>query len=234
MKIYVIVSDQHNHLLSMYSLFFNKYWKNQEVTFLCYKIPKIVLPENFQIISIGKQSKTLEPVINYFKEVSKEDYFIMLLEDLFLVDYIDNEKVKRLEYEIQNGADKASLHFYFEGEALNPNNSIIELKQNVRYRTSVQAAIWTKKYLLQHLKPEHNWWSFETQHKLTMNDNAKIVFLKEQKAPNCIFDAINIYEKGKLTIEDFKVKTDLSGNGLTHEEDIVILKQLLRINNVSY
>jgi hypothetical protein len=44
----------------MYSLFFNKYWPNQQITILCYNIPKISLPNNFELISIGKQKKNLE------------------------------------------------------------------------------------------------------------------------------------------------------------------------------
>jgi len=229
MKIYVIASDQYNHLLPMYSLFFNKYWPGQTVTVLCYNIPKVSLPNNFNTVSIGIQNTNLKPVVQYFTDGCQEDYFILLLEDLFLVDHIDTSKVNRLEQEILAGrADKASFHLYNNlNEVFDRGNGIVEWKQNVLYRTNTQAAIWTKKYLLKHLHSENTWWTFETQHDKTMNDGGKLIFTKEQLTPNPLFDAFNVYSLGKLAVHDFHIKTDKTQNGLTHKEDLALIKQLL-------
>ena len=57
MKILVTTSDQHLHLLTPYAILFNRYWPNQNVTILGFddsNIPE--LPDNFNFVSLGKQS----------------------------------------------------------------------------------------------------------------------------------------------------------------------------------
>jgi hypothetical protein len=223
---YVLTSNQFSYLLPKHAQFFNKYWPNQEVTILCYDIPKVKLPDNFELKSIGTQTKDLAPVVKYFTEQSKDDYFILTLEDQFLIDHVDVNKIKKLENLLQNGADKASLHFYNKGEVIDIGDGVVEYKQDIHYRTSLQPAIWTKKYLLRHLHPYYNFWKFELQHDKTKNDGAKIVLLKEQISPNVIYNHINIYLRGKMEKYCFRVKKNLTSNGLIHEEDVELLKDL--------
>jgi hypothetical protein len=233
MKIYIPCSDQYHHLIYPYSVFFNKYWQNQEVTILCYNKPDIALPDNFKLLSIGGQiqdrTKFMAPLFNYFTNVCQDDYFIFSLEDMFLVDYVNKDKMAKLEKEIKEGrADKAVLHFYNEGQVFDIGNDIVELKQDIHYRTSIHPAIWTRKYLLKHLRPTMNLWEFETQHNNTKNDGAKIIFLKEQLNPTVLFWSMNIYCQGRFLSHEFRTIPDASGNGLKHEEDVFVLKKLLK------
>ena len=207
MKIYIASSDRYNYLLYHNSIFLNKYWKDQEVIVLCHEIPSFNLPENYSIKSIGIQKNNISTLFNYFSKCD-DDYFVLMLEDQFLVDYVDINKVKKLENEIKLGrADKACLHFYNEGEVFDIDNGLVEIHQHVHYRTSVQPSIWTRKYLMKHLNPDCTWWSFETQHEKTKNDGAKIILLKEQTTGKPIIEHINVYRGGVIEKECFIVST---------------------------
>lgn len=228
MKIYIVSSDKYNYLLNYHHIFLNKYWKDQDVTVLCHEMPNVNLPKNYSIKSIGKQKRDLSTLFNYFSSCN-DDYFVLMLEDQFLVDYVDVNKVKKLENEIRLGnADKACLHFYNNGETFDIGNGLVEIHQNVHYRTSVQPSIWTRKYLMRHLNPNCTWWSFETQHEKTKNDGAKIILLKDQITGKPIIEHINVYMGGVLERKCFIVQPDRTKNGLVHEEDVAIINGFLK------
>ena len=55
-------------------------------------------------------------------------------------------------------------------------DSVIQSKQDARYRTSLQAAVWRAGYFKQYLKPGRTVWEFETKgYREAINDGATIL-----------------------------------------------------------
>jgi hypothetical protein len=231
MKIFIITSDNYSHLIKPNSILFEKYWANQEIRVLHYnKLHSSVkdLPENWELINLGEQSKYwTTPLIEYFKFI-EDEYFMICLDDMLLVDYVDENKVRKLEEEIKNGrADKAMFHFYDSNEQVNfEENGFVELKQDCQYRLGLHPAIWTKEYWLKNLQSELFIWDFEIQ-KEAFNDGAKIILLRECKYPSSpIFHTINIYRNGKMA--DLVMRTPIIKNGFVHREDIPLVANLIK------
>ena len=78
-------------------------------------------------------------------------------------------------------------------------DGLFEFTQTARYRTSLQPAIWTKKYFLQYCKDGRNIWQFETiGYREAMRDGAHILGF-----PEPVFDYANIYHKGQVRLDRY-------------------------------
>ena len=114
MKILVTTSDNYAFLLKPYCELFNRYWPGNEIVFLGFdktRIPQ--LPDNCSFHSLGVQSDFgrfwTDPLIPYIEE-TKDEYFVVTVEDMMLTGPVDNTRVKILEDEIRAGnAAKALL-----------------------------------------------------------------------------------------------------------------------------
>ena len=229
MNIYISASNEYVHIIEQYAVLFNKYWPNQNVTVLCYDVPNIPIPDNFKFVSLGKQGKYWSNgLIDFFNNI-KDEYFVFSLEDFFLVDYVDQYKVDLLEQEIVKGADKASLHFYYVYQIKNPSDRIVVLKQNIKYKTSIHPAIWTRRYMLQNLKPDMSLIDFENN-PLTDNDGSKIVFLKECMSPQKVVSVMNIYARGELDLSNFVFYSMKVDGAPVYIEDKDILMDVINNN----
>lgn len=114
MKVIVTTSNKYVSLLGGYAELFNRHWsKDQEVVVLCYDEPKMKLPGNFTIHSLGKQEDfgtTYTDAVIPFFDTLKDEYFVIVMEDHFLVQDVDLDLVKKAEKEIlSNGVDKVWL-----------------------------------------------------------------------------------------------------------------------------
>jgi hypothetical protein len=57
LNIYISTSDNYHHCLQPFAYLFNKFWSgDKKVTFLGYKEPNVILPKNFDFISLGTQN----------------------------------------------------------------------------------------------------------------------------------------------------------------------------------
>jgi len=168
MKLYVPTCNQLKHIIKTYSILFNKYWGDHiDVVILCYDEPEDDLPHNFSVVSLGKQEDFpgkdwCSALIPYFNTISDE-YFMLSLDDSFLIDYVDEDKVSIMEATVKSGeAQKAMLHSHLNakyGRAYRDN--LIILNSNAPYRTSIHPAIWSKKQFQSFLKPGFTLWDFE-------------------------------------------------------------------------
>ena len=224
MNTYITCSNEYGYLLEPFSILFNKYWPGQQVVALCYDIPNLKLPDNFQMVSIGTQGKYWSDALIPFFIKCKDDYFILNLEDMFLVDYVKPDLLSRLEERIKNGtADKAMLHFCNPTRMYDENTGFLAMKQNADYRFTIHPSIWSRKYLLKSLRPSQTVWDFETS-RFSYNDGGNIICTKEQGNKIPVFLASNMYVKGKTQSTGWGMFGN-DDNGLMHEEDIEILKR---------
>ena len=78
-NIYISTSNKYIHLIKPFQYLFNKFWSGkQNVTILGYEEPKFKLEDNFDFISLGKQTTIDDWCIdlkNFFESID-DDYFI--------------------------------------------------------------------------------------------------------------------------------------------------------------
>jgi hypothetical protein len=206
MKVLITTSNKYLHLLVPFSTLFNKYWPGQDVTFLGFDNPNIPeLPDNFNYVSLGKQSDFgtywTNPIIPYINEL-EDDYFAITCEDLVLTHPIDLKKLNILEEEIKLGnVDKAMLDSHlnwnlrFKGEMHPYKEGILKLSQFAEYRTSLSPAIWRKEYFMRYCKPNMTIWDFELKNMPeSQRDKATIISLDQDE---WLLKYGNVYKKGK-------------------------------------
>lgn len=215
MKILVTTSDQYIHLLEPHAALFNKYWPNQDVTVLGFEKDVPQLPDNFSYVSLGNQSDFgrywTNPIIP-FMDSFDEEYFVLMMGDFFLTDYVDVDKISMLEQEVKSGnAKKAVLDTHLSAYTVEYKPGIRMLMQQAPYRTTLHPAIWNKEYFTSFLKPDCTAWDFEIQNmRQSQTDGATILLpempagitsrdpaqIMRESAVNNAVKATNVYVKG--------------------------------------
>jgi len=223
MKLFVIASDKYRNLMGAYGKLLAKYWPGQTATILCYAPPNIPLGDNCEVVSLGKQSDFgkywTNGLIPFFSKL-KEDYFIITVDDMLLMDYVEEDKLSILEKEINaEPVQKAMIHSHMNkvhGVMWKPG--ILKIRQSARYRTTLHPAIWRKDYFLKYLKPNMTAWNFEVANiPESQKDGALVITLDQSRH---IFDCINVFRGGKIVV-DSPGATD----GQRREEDIKLIKE---------
>ena len=213
---YVPTCNQYVHIIKNYAALFNKYWgEHQKAVVLGFKSPKEKLPKNFEFISLGDQEDFgrawTDPLIPFFDSIDDE-YFMFNLDDSFLIDYVDDAKVARMESFVEGGyAVKAMLHSHLNakyGRQYENQKDIILLDQDAPYRTSIHPAIWTKKYFMKFLKPGFTIWDFELKNMPESKIDGEVIV--SYNFPNVnqvlinptnhIFNMVNVYRRGILDV----------------------------------
>ena len=174
MKLYCITCNGYIHFVPGFCKQLVKHWPDQEITVLCYD----VLPDlsgltqaerdMVTVHSLGEQSlygrSWTDALIPYFSEL-EDKYFVVMVEDYHLQMDVDMNTVAAAEHHVAIGAsDKVDLtgDVVKREHTMNPSDRrFVIADQMAAYRTSLQAAIWTKDYFLGHLKPARTAWDFE-------------------------------------------------------------------------
>lgn len=201
MRTLISTSDKYLHLLVPYTILFNKYWPNQDVTFLGFddsNIPE--LPDNFKYVSLGKQSDFehywTNPLIPYINAM-EEEYFIISMEDVMLIDYVNLEGMELLENEIRSGnADKAVLDTHLNVYSIPYKTGMTQMKVDAPYRTTLHPSIWRKEYFLKYLKPNFTVWDFEIKNMPESKKDEATVISTSGWIENNVFKSSNVYKKG--------------------------------------
>ena len=159
MKIICTTSDKYLHLIPVFAYLFNKYWPGQQCEVVGYTKPNN-LPDNFTFHSMGKQGHVSEwsnDLRKYFEQQPK--WFVWLMEDTFF-----KEPVKEFCAPENNTIGRIDLTGDIQHREFSVmDGGLVLASQTSRYRLSTQPSIWNRDYLLQHLLPNMDPWTFETQ-----------------------------------------------------------------------
>ena len=230
MKVLVTTSDQYAFLLKPYYTLFNKYWPGNEIIFLGFddkNVPE--LPPNCSFHSLGKQEDFgkywTDPLIPYISGL-EDEYFIITVEDMMLMNHIDVKRMKLLEDEIKTQkADKALLDTHLNAHAIPYKEGILQLKSNAPYRTTLHPCIWRKEYFKKYLKINYTAWDFEISNmKESQTDNARIISLEGEKN---LFESANVYRKG-VPMPRWDCKNPYGCNGEVKMEDIDMILEYIK------
>ena len=200
MKVYLPTCDKYDHLIPGFAWLFNKYWSAEQQVIVCgYREPQ-GLPPNFSFKSLGETetlpwTDAIRPII----AAETDPYLGLFLDDYWLYAPIWHTVVDELCAMLQSGEiQKADLSNNTKGlgaDAYKGKTTYWVSKQEATYRSSLQPAIWSTKYLLKFLKPGRTIWQFELAGiGEACNDKAKIV-----QHDSTIFRYANIYFKGGIT-----------------------------------
>ncbi len=145
----------------------NKYWKQRPKTYLA---DSILRPEyeGVEIINAGEGSEWSRKV-QVALETIESQYVILLLEDFFVTDYVDNSEFRA----IVDMIEKDEIKFYQllvqlinprweKGKFYKGNRDIKIIPTNKKYGLNLQAAIWKKDFLKEVVGTgNYNAWEFE-------------------------------------------------------------------------
>jgi len=172
--IFIATSNDYLPMLRVFSCLFNIFWSTeQEVTFLGYKSPSYELPENFKFVSLGPQRGIQywsEDIKNFLSSV-ENDYFIYTAEDMLLcrpVNFNNLENIFKLCSEKKLTPDRIALGNSVSMQDTHTlksdiNGDILLMKQDARYRLSLQWGIWKKEYFLRYLHNGYSQWDYEVK-----------------------------------------------------------------------
>lgn len=139
--------------------------------------------DGVKMINAGKDAEYSRKVQTLIKEVPS-DYYLLLLEDFFLSEHIDNEFINNA-LEFMKSKD---LYYYampldefsvnFKGKYISKKEHIREISSKAEHTVSCQPAIWERNFLNKCIgKDNYNAWIFEGIYKES-KDAHKAEFLK--------------------------------------------------------
>jgi hypothetical protein len=222
--------------------FLEKYWPDQEIVVLGYEeLKKFKNTDKVKYVSLGKQAEVGKAnqwtncLIDYFKSI-EDEYFILILEDFFLMDDIDLRHLRSIESEIKRGLiDKAMIGGGLDIKYSKPyNHDLVIFDQNTPYRASLHPAVWKREYFLKYAERNMSPWEFEVAQK-QFNDGAVIVQYDYNinNGDRHTFTSINVYQGryGMVINKDLTIKTSSPNNKFFKDEDLkYILRELGKCN----
>ena len=145
----------------------NKFWRERPRTILA---NSELNPhyENVEVINTGPNSEWSKKV-QFALDKINTPYVMLLLEDFFITDYVDNDRLESVMKLIKEDGIKfyqISVQLikqnWEKGRPYKNNKDIIIIPSDKKYGINLQAAIWEKKFLLNTVGTgNYNAWEFE-------------------------------------------------------------------------
>lgn len=167
LRVLVTTCDKHLWLLPGFAYLFNKYWSpKQEVVVGCFAKPKDKLPDNFTIHQIQKENIPVERrsdgLIKFFRQLDDE-YFVWMLEDFWMVDYVDIDGIELLLNWMKTRPDVLRVDLTADRYVDNKRGSfqdagklghldLILSNRGNKYLWSHQGALWNKYIMLRFMR----------------------------------------------------------------------------------
>ncbi len=173
----VLTNDKHLWLLKGFSYLFNKFWSGQKVNIWGFGYPEFELPDNFIFRSLADNNYPAQRWSTALIEMClqiEDDYFILMLEDYWLIsqvkkravkamcNYIYDDKKDILRIDLSgNRAAYVQAKGYDEALGISEKYKIVQTPMHTPYQMSFQAAIWNKRLLLSTLTEDETPWEAE-------------------------------------------------------------------------
>lgn len=208
LRFIVKTSNNYVKMIPGFCYLFNKYWdKNQKVHILHNDIAPNNIPDNFVCEKLSNQvachwSSNLK---SYLENI-EEEYICMLLDDFYINAPVNLNHINKLVSLIQIKKEIKKIDLSFDTALFDFEHTfydkiddlfILLRSQGSDYRTSLQAALWDKKYFMSFLFHDRiNPWEFETTGmQRARNDGAVILGTSNNPVRYG-----NIYNKGKISL----------------------------------
>lgn len=169
MRIVCLTSNGYINCIEPFAYYWNKFAGTlRQVTVVCYDILPEGLPDNFHVVSVGKQANhTWSTGLEKFLDSIKDDTILLMLDDYFLTSKLDWHRVEELHrlflysnvVKIDLTDDRLKVPFIDHG--IYGSSEIIESTIDAPFQTSVQAALWRVNFLVTSLARAENAWQYE-------------------------------------------------------------------------
>jgi hypothetical protein len=173
-KIVCLTSNGYINCLQPFAYYWNRFTSDEEfgaypVTVACYDVLPEGLPENFEVLSIGKQADyTWSAGLLRLLDQIEDDVILLMLEDYFLTEPVDSWKLTAIanyigrfesvvKFDLTNDRLKSA---HYNGGGI-PGIDMIESAEDASFQTSLQAAFWRTSFLRRFAVPPENAWQFE-------------------------------------------------------------------------
>lgn len=159
----VLTCDSYSDLWDPFFILKNRYWA--DCPYETYLITETKKCDYCKTINVNESIWT-KRVREGLKKI-KSDYVIILLEDFFIRDKVNNE---RIEYCMNNFDENTAMFNFEKSHDVNDIKSEVEgfniKTRDSKYKCSSQAAIWDKEKLIELLSKDCDPWTWETNEPL--------------------------------------------------------------------
>jgi len=139
---------------------YKRFWRDRDFPIYLttnFKSPSFDL---FSPLTIGSEISWSDNLIKSLIKIEQK-YVLLTFDDLFLVDKVDDNKIKKL---MQFAIDKDINYLQFyrsisKGKRI--NDKLFKKSRNAKYKNSTIWSFWKKEVLISLLKKEENAWEFE-------------------------------------------------------------------------
>lgn len=221
--------DVWDHSISL----MNKYWKERPKTYLATSklVPEY---EGVTVLPAGPDSEWSKKTWNALEQIHTP-YVILLLEDFFISDYVNNDALKETLQMVEDD----DIKFYQllvqlikqsweKGKAYKGKKYLRIIPSDKKYGINLQAAIWKTDYLREKVGTEnYNAWKFEMNQLGVEKYNVDKV--------DCVIDTRNLLNITHTVVQSKYLRgavKSLKKQG--HEIDLSEREQLSVMNNFKY
>ncbi len=147
-KVYVLGCTNFKHLFQEFSMRFEKHWGGKY----------------YPLISNTPLERWSDGVLYHLHNM-RDDYFILLSEDFYMVKDADLESVERLvKFAKEKKADRVSLMGnHSPHRTVSVGEDMWKYLPNMPYQVSFEASVYKKSFLVQNMRMGENPWESETR-----------------------------------------------------------------------
>jgi len=156
----VVSCDNYSDLWVPFFKLFWRFWGDCPFrVYLLVNEKEISIP-NVHVIRVGKDISWSDNLISALTYVN-EHYILMVLDDLFFIDYVSNQNILRVvDWILQHEPNYVRMKPSPKPDK--PYNGIVGIvSKGTIYRTSTVMSVWKKEILIDLLKPGETAWEFE-------------------------------------------------------------------------
>lgn len=188
LAVLIIGYDGYKDVWNHFVYFINKYWAERPKTYFA---TSELEPEyeNIEIVKAGVGSEWSKKAFTALNKIDTK-YVLLLLEDFFIMDYVDNEKISEIlkfievnQVKFYQLTTQYISNYFIEGKTLKDNKYIHIIPKNKKYGINLQAAIWNTDFLKQIIgQGNYNAWTFESNNAYIKDyDENKLEYLIDER-----------------------------------------------------
>ena len=218
LAVLVVSCDKYSDLWDYFFSLKNIYWHDCDIPFYIGSNTVRYSSSDIVNISIGKDASWTENVKKMLSSI-QEKYVIILLEDFFFQDFVDNNKIHELAHIVEE-KKLDCLRLCPDPPAtriVDKENGLGPIGIHAPYRICTQPSIWSKEYLKKILIDGYSAWDFEKKNSSDPNRKDDAIWGTRKKYINIH----NGVERGKYYTSTIQL---IKRNGLefkTQREGII-------------
>ncbi|MPM58820.1 hypothetical protein SDC9_105653 [bioreactor metagenome] len=194
----ILSCDKFNDLWKGNLKLFRQNWENREFqVFLVTDLQTSITFTDVNIISAGINTEWSDR-LKFALQYVKTDYVFITLDDYFLINKVDNERIKHLvNLMIQEKYDYIRLFkkpTKATSKKIETENDLYNINLNVNYSVNLYPGLWSKKFLEFCVNNSRSAWMFE----VNLNEQALLYNARCLVSYKDEYKILDVVRKGKL------------------------------------